>query len=212
MQALNEAFNARINLIHEQYTNVISPFIMQLEVLDGEFPIEIINEIRAIFGHLSKCHLSNDDGIIECNLTKADRHINRAIIDCYKYLCIAYNDKYREFECKYIDVDLSDIDNGEFLPLLCKKRKLAIDKLLHAKKLEISMSDEIILYASFEEAYNAYADTYNLVNDSFEKLERLKQKTNTRESRANRRYRMGICIGIAGLIIGIASIIIAVIN
>ncbi|MDR0455105.1 MAG: hypothetical protein LBH20_00285, partial [Treponema sp.] len=171
MQTLNEAYNARINLIHDQYTNIISPFIMQIEVLDGEFPVEIINEIRAVFGHLSKCHLSTDDSVVERNLAKADSHIKRAIIDCYKYLCFAYDDNYKEFERKYIDVDLSEIDNGEFLPFLCKKRKLAIDKLVLAKKLELSTSEESILYSNFEEAYNAYADVYNFVNNSFEKLE-----------------------------------------
>jgi hypothetical protein len=184
---------------------------MQLEVLDGEYPVEIINEIRAVFGHLSKCHLSNNDDVIERNLLKADGHIKRAIIDCYKYLCFAYDDKYEEFGNKYIDVDLSEIDNGEFLPLLCSKRKLAIEMLVQAKKLELSTSDENVLYGSFEEAYNAYADVYNLIKDSFEKLERLRRKASTRDLRAKRRFWVGTYIGIAGLAIGIAGIIIAII-
>ena len=212
MQTLNEAVNNRINEIHDKYTHIISPFIMQLEVLDGEYPVEIINEIRAVFGHLSKCHLSNDDDVIERNLLKADGHIKRAIIDCYKYLCFAYDDKYEEFGRNYMDVDLSEIDNGEFLPLLCQKRRLSIEKLVHAKKLELSTSDENVLFSGFEETYNAYADVYNFIKVSFEKLERLKQKANTRNLRAKRRYWVGTYIGIAGLAIGIAGVIIALLK
>lgn len=50
------------NEIYEQYQNLILPYIMELEVRDGEYPVEILNEIRAIFTHLSRYKLQNEQG------------------------------------------------------------------------------------------------------------------------------------------------------
>ena len=205
MKVHNKCYEDRINEIHHKYINIISPFIMQLEVLDGEYPVEIINEIRAVFGHLSKCHLSDDDSKIDRNLSKADGHIKRAILDCYKYLCLAYEDKYGQFDKNYKNVDLSEVDNGEFLPLLCMSRKTALGKLFEAKQLELSTSDEGVLYNGFEDAYNAYAYVYNLIDDSYEKIERVKLKAKIRYLKAKIGFWAGIAIGIAGLIIALVK-------
>jgi len=203
MQTLNETVNKRINEIHDKYLNIISPFIMQIEVLDGEHPVEIMNEIRAVFGHLSKCHLSSDDNFIERNLSKADSHIKRAIIDCFKYLCFAYENKYIDFDKKFKKTDLSDIDNGEFLPNLCLKRKRSMDKLVNAKVLELSQTDDDTLFQAFEEAYNTYADVYNYIGESYAKLERVRRKARNRNVWAI----IGYCVGVAGLLASIVSII-----
>ena len=208
MKSLSETYDQRIKEIHHQYKNVISPFIMQLEVLDGLYPIEILNEIRAVFGHLSKCYLSEGPDAIERNLDKADGHIKRAILDCYKYLCLAYNDKYKEFDNNYRNVDLSEIDNGEFLPVLCKKRIEAINKLTDAKKNELQTSDVEVLYNGFEEAYNAYADVYNLINNSMVKIEYLKRKAKIRSIRP----AISFWIGIFGFLVGLVGIILAVVG
>ena len=42
----------REELIYRQYQDIIAPFIVELEVRDKEYPIEIFNEIRSIFTHL----------------------------------------------------------------------------------------------------------------------------------------------------------------
>ncbi|MCL2747860.1 MAG: hypothetical protein FWE59_04315 [Oscillospiraceae bacterium] len=52
------SFEERINEIYKKYINVICPYILQYELLDTTFPIEILNEIRAVFTHFAKCHLS----------------------------------------------------------------------------------------------------------------------------------------------------------
>ena len=48
--------DTRLAVIYETYLSIISPFIIQLETLDGEFPVEILNEIRSIFTHLARCY------------------------------------------------------------------------------------------------------------------------------------------------------------
>ena len=208
MQILTENYNKQINEIHSQYLHTISPLIMSIEVLDGEFPIEILNEIRSIFTHLSKCNLSDDATIIERNISKANSHIKRAIIDCFKYSCLAFEDSYKGFDTNYKNVDLSEVDNGEFLPGLSVKRKLAKEKITQAKLLELSTSDENTLYGAYEDAHNAYADVYNLINNSFEKLERIKRKAKIRDIKAT----IGFVVGIIGTLLGLLGIIIGILK
>ena len=87
--------DSRLSAIYETYLSVISPFIIQLEALDGEFPVEILNEIRSIFTHLARCNSTEKEQIYEENIIKAERHVKRAVLDCFKYLCVAYNiDRY----------------------------------------------------------------------------------------------------------------------
>ena len=47
--------------IYDQYQSVIAYFIAELEVRDAEYPIEIFNEIRAIFTHLARYRLQDRD-------------------------------------------------------------------------------------------------------------------------------------------------------
>ena len=39
--------------IYNTYLKVVQPFIVQLEIMDTNFPIEILNEIRSIFQHFA---------------------------------------------------------------------------------------------------------------------------------------------------------------
>ena len=45
--------------IYIQYETIIAYFIAELEVRDTEYPIEVFNEIRATFTHLSRYKFEN---------------------------------------------------------------------------------------------------------------------------------------------------------
>lgn len=197
-----------IDSIYDGYLKYIAPFVAQLEVLDGEFPIEILNEVRAIFTHFARCRMSDQINIKKDNVNKASRHKKRAILDCFKYLCVAYDDKYREFEDLYKNVDLSVIDNGDFLLELSRKRKIALDNIKLAKKQELESEDIDLSFPLFENASNSYAEVYNLIENTEEKLIKVKQK-------AIRKSRWQIFLnisGIVGTLFGIIGVIIAVIK
>lgn len=171
----------RIKDIYEKYIYVICPYILQYELLDNTFPIEILNEIRAVFTHIAKCYLSEDTLIKEKNLSKAENHIKRTILDCYKYICVAYEDKYAEFGRKYRRIDLSLVDNGEFLPKLLENHKYATDLMQEARKsdLLITSDDEVSIgeaYKKYEAAFIAYSSVYNLINNSYKKIEYIRKK------------------------------------
>jgi hypothetical protein len=195
----------RIRDIHKTYIEVICPYIIQYETLANRFPTEILNEIRAVFTHLSKHNLSDDILIKDKNLSKAEGHIKRAILDCYKYICTVYEDEYYKFDKRYRNTDLSFADNGEFLPKLLELRKNAINLLLDARKTDfyIDSDDEATAdesYRKYEKAYVAYSSVYKLITDSYKILENLRRKAVTKNI-------ISIAIGVIGVVIGIIGII-----
>lgn len=196
----------RIASIFDSYQNIIAPFILQLEILDGEYPIEILNEIRAIFTHLARSANSDSIQIYEDNIIKAERHIKRATLDCFKYLCVSFDDHYKEFEKKYNGVDLSFVDNGQFLPELCKKRNNSIELLQIAKKKELNTSSVEDVFHDYELAYNAYSEVYEMINSSYKNFESLKIRAIKKE-----RYRriLDIC-GIIGTLFGIIGVLLTI--
>lgn len=173
--------NEKIVEIYDAYINTISPFILQLESLDGEFPVEILNEIRAIFTHISRCSLAVTSEVYEDNIIKAERHVKRAILDCHKYICVAYDEHYKRFDRLYKNVDLSVVDNGDFLTDLCQKRKTSVRLLQGAKRRELAGENDNTVYDSYADAYNAYSDVYNLIEDSYGKLEKAKRRASRKD-------------------------------
>jgi len=197
----------RLENIYKEYVNVICPYIVDYELLTNTFPDAILNEIRAIFTHLSKYYLSGDAKAKERNLQKAEGHVKRTILDCYKYICVAYEDKYAEFDRRYRRVDLSLVDNGEFLSRLLEARKNAIALMKDAKKsdLRLDSDDEKsqdAAYAKYEKAFVEYSSVYELVSGSYKKLENVKKKAIFKDFFAIG----GWIIGIIGLIFSLVSI------
>ena len=198
----------RINSIYKTYINVIAPFVIQLETLDGEFPIEILNEIRSIFTHFARGYTSSDEKLKEDNIIKAERHTKRAVLDCFKYLCVAYDEHYKDFLNMYKNFDLSGVQDGEFVIELSKKRARAVSDIQHARKKELEGLDIEILFSNFENAYNSYADVYNLIEANTEKIERVKLKSVRKQ-----RWRKVLDIsGIVGTIFGIIGVILAIVS
>lgn len=198
--------NVDLDEIFSIYVNKINPLIVQYEVLSNKFPSEILNEIRAIFTHLARCTMTNDDKIINENISKAKGHAKRATLDCYKYNCMAYTDIYNDFMIRYRNVDLSLIDNGKFLPNITKKfsdaQKFIVDAKLSETNLALeNRTNEV--YEKYENAYLIYNEVYLNLLDVQEVAENfLNRLIEDKEKEENRR-RKELIIGIAGLIFGI---------
>lgn len=166
MQREND-LQQREKAIFYQYQNVIAPFVAELEVRDTEYPIEIFNEIRAIFTHLSRYRLNGSDS----NISAAERHVKRAILDCFKYLCISIAEKVTSFRKRYRNVDLKLADNGNFLPKLDKLESVAKQAYIDAKKADISQEEgDDHLYDLYEVAYNQYSALDTFLDSSEEAI------------------------------------------
>ena len=202
---IDPEINERINSLFNTYIKIVSPLIIQLEVMDGEFPTEILNEIRATMTHFAKVNLSDNETVIYDNLTKAERHIKRAILDGFKYSCLSFDDEYKNFEEKYKNVDLSIVDNGTFIVELSKLRKKATASLINAKSYESETdADEDALYTKYENAYNDYFDLNDYIDKSLKNLEIAKHKS-TKDLLIG---KIGLWVGIGGLAVGIIGVII----
>lgn len=196
---LNESFEVFINIIH--------PFIVQFEILSNEFPIELQNEIRAIYSHLAKASIATSDEEVLENVKKIKSHTKRATLDCYKYSCIVFSDYYDEFFDHYHNVDFSLIDNGEFLPKIHKMNRAARNKLIEAKKAEISLEKEDDVYELYQEAYLLYHKLYNEIEEVIKQAEHLKHKAAKKEILSVSAFIIGTIIGLAGIAVGIIGII-----
>ena len=153
--------------IYNQYQTTISYFIAELEVRDAEYPIEVFNEIRATFTHLSRYKLQDNEN----DLISAERHIKRAILDCFKYMCISIKEEIKEFRTEYRNVDLSIANNGEFLLQLNHLEQEADSYYIDAKRAEVKgeVPDDI-LYRMFEDAYNKYHELLCYLRSSHEAI------------------------------------------
>lgn len=182
--------------IYFQYQSIIAPMIAELEVRDEEYPIEIFNEIRAVFTHLSRYKLQER----EKDLYSAQGHMKRAILDCYKYMCVSIAEELRAFRVMYRKVDLKLADNGQFLPELDRREHTARDTYKKAKIAEIKkeLEDEKI-YQLFEDAYNSYKETDDFLQSSEEAI----LFASSHSKRSN-------LINIISIVVTVVSIIVAI--
>ena len=192
--------DTRLTGIYDAYLSVISPFIIQLETLDGEFPVEILNEIRSIFTHLARCSVTDKDIVYEENIAKAERHVKRAILDCFKYLCVAYDEYFRRFSKINRNVDLSFVDNGKFLHELNRLHIEAVNNKTFAQKKELITEKIEDVFDDYEKAYNSYASIYNLIQSSAKSIDFVKHKAVIKD-------RLNITFGIVGVVSLILTII-----
>ena len=139
---MNQSQNEKVEQIYKRYYSTLNPLIQAYEVLAREFPIEIMNEIRAIFTHIARCHgRTCTDQEIDENIAKAERHMHRAVLDGFKYNCFAIQDWATKFKADYSGV-LEYVDNGEFLSEFISKELRAQNLFLTAKTQEANGEED----------------------------------------------------------------------
>lgn len=192
--------NEREVKIYKQYRDIVSYFITELEVRDTEYPIEIFNEIRATFTHLSRYKLDNK----EADLISAERHIKRAILDGFKYMCVSYAEELHSFRQRYKNVQLSLADNGKFLPKLDALEHEAEKIYINAKREEIKgVISEDELYKLFENSYNIYAEVSNFLRNSNSAI-----GFACSQAKKSKWFNIiSLSIGVLGVLVGIIGII-----
>lgn len=135
-----------------------------------------MNEIRAVFSHIAKAYVCENEKVAWENVNKAKGHIKRAQLDAYKYMCYGFSKYYMEFRELYKNVDLSYVNNGDFINELSKTYASAIVKAKDARLAEAKAHDVAESYEKYEDAYNEYAAVYKLIVDNLPIMEKLQQK------------------------------------
>ena len=92
--------------------------------------------------------------------------MERMVLDCYKFLNVSlYDIVIKDFDKRYKGVDLSYINDGDFIIKHRKLTKEIIVKLKEAKLKEHKedKNESILLY---QEVYNKYTELENLINET----------------------------------------------
>lgn len=227
---LTEQQQEKVNDIYKKYLEEIVPLLSNLEVVDSEYPVEITNEIRAIFTHLSRCFAFPTKVDIDAQIKAAERHVKRALLDCYKYTCLSHADSIKAFRNDYHNIDLTLVDSGEFIKTLSKKTVSAQEKINNAKRadtynvvidddFDIKTTDKLFesycksicdddLFSMYQEAYKEYSECVELINKNYDAIDYLVQKS----ARIDNTNRWGLIVGIIGAIFGAVGIAIGIIS
>lgn len=168
---MNPDFFERLTPLYSKYNDVIKPLIAEIEVRFESFPTSIFNEIRAFNDHVSRCYLQPDnEEWINNQIHKAEGHIERIILDCYKFLNVSlYDSVIKKFDKEYKGVDLSNINNGEFLIQHKKITREIIICLKDAKSKEV-LEDKSESIAIYEKVHNKYTELENLIEQNCRNL------------------------------------------
>jgi len=175
---MNSTHQAVLDSLYRQYIEVIKPLIALWESREEKFMLPVFNEVRAFNDHIARCYANNaTEHYIEIQLKGASRHINRMMLDCYKYLNTSFKKEIEKFEEKVKNVDLSIIDNGDFVIKYKNLRNDTVVFLNHAKILEHKDISDEEKYNAFETALNSYMELSELVNLNFTKINWAKAKS-----------------------------------
>ena len=159
---------SQIEDCYVRYCAVIKPLIANIESLSEKMPLPLFNEIRAFNDHIARCYYLNpDDDFIREQISKAERHIERITLDCFKCLNVILYQRIELFERQTRNVDLTVIDNGEFFPEYSGMKLEAANLVKSAKLAEVRNSDLTLDY---------YQDSYNIYTRLVEKIDSVSEK------------------------------------
>jgi hypothetical protein len=155
---MDTQFTAQITLLYQTYNEVIKPLIAEIEVRYEQFPTPVFNELRAFNDHIARCHRNNiSNSEIETQISKARGHIERLILDCYKYMNVDLRKNVIErFDRRTKGVDIGAISNGNFFAFYSDAKKFINAHLKEAKRLEAVDKDTSI--KEYETVYNKLSE------------------------------------------------------
>jgi hypothetical protein len=167
---MEKYLHSKLSPLYKTYNEVIKPLIADIEIFYEKFPLPIFNEIRAYNDHISRCFtlpLSESD--IDNQSNKAKVHIERIVLDCYKFLNVKFHENIiGKFEKRIKYISISNIDSGRFEPKYIQLRNEITKKLKKAKKLErINKENSIRLYGF---VYEKYDELDNLIIDNRQQI------------------------------------------
>lgn len=180
--------------LYESYLNAIKPLIAEIEARTEKFPLPLFNEIRAFNDHVARCYSSSaSDNDILGNIQKAEGHITRIVLDCYKYLNVFIYEEVKKFEKSTKNIDLTNIDNGTFWPEYKRLCKQGRNKKKEAKTIE--SINKIKALQLLQEAYNIYVQLENLIDNQIENVKWARVKHRLKIGWRIFKWLVGVAIG-----------------
>ncbi|HPO15961.1 MAG TPA: hypothetical protein PLI09_21160 [Candidatus Hydrogenedentes bacterium] len=169
----------RIIQLFVDYQRKFKPLLAEVEAQQQCLPAEILNEIRAIFDHLSRCYdpvNKDDEEKVFSNLEKARNHLKRAILDCYKTSILYLHDEIERFMESINTIDMTVVNNGKFYERLLELRHHA-KQAYYVAKMHESVELEHVDFDSFQSALARYHETADHIRENLNAIEWAKQRT-----------------------------------
>lgn len=179
----------KLAVLYATYNSSVKLLIADIEARTQKFPVEILNEVRAFTDHIARCYLPGKTEAQQLEeIEKADGHIVRITLDCYKHLNVHLYDAIDEFAKRDMqNVDLSFIDNGSFFIEFRRLRREAKSLSRDARKNE--SQDKQLSLQLYEQMYNKYNEIEEYIEVNSHKLGWAKMKFFK-----NRRKAIGVWI------------------
>lgn len=160
----------RLTLSYARYNQVIKLLLADVEAKYEALPEQILNEIRAYNDHIARCFIEGTSQTeIDSEIKKADGHLLRTELDCFKLLNVYMKTIFVEkFGKKYKRVNLNNVDAGNFVVKYYNLTKKARNFVKEAKKKE-SYEKEAALEL-FQKAYNTYSEIEDLITKNIRSI------------------------------------------
>ena len=169
--------NKRISEILEEYRNVAKPLMEDIYQRIGFYPVNCLNEIRALNDHIARCHREGIEKTqIDVELDKASGHVQRLVYDCLKQLNITLFEEIERVEKNTYSYQWLYIAEGTFWQDFTHHKRMAMLAAIDAKKQE-SFNPQVAVN-KYQEAYNHYIQIENLIekySDEIKKSGRLRK-------------------------------------
>ena len=161
--------------VYKAYINPIKPLLAEIEALYEKFPLQLYNEIRALHDHLARAFIAETDEKALVQISKAEGHINRIILDCYKCLNLYYKRETERFDRSISAIEPSCDAEMELLLEYGRLSDEAV-KLVEKAKIEEKQDDKEKTYHNFENAYIAYASMHEFIIKNRRQVFRIQRK------------------------------------
>lgn len=161
------------------YNQEVQMWISTVERVTKEYPIAILNEIRAAMGHISDCYYLKNRELIKINCDKAQGHLRRGLFDCLKYLWYHYDVEIENLIKQFKYADFTIIHDGEFnkeLNKRIKESKLAFKFAQNSENLGSNQNNNEV-YDKYKDAVLKAKDVIDYFIDEIPYIQHLNRKT-----------------------------------
>ena len=155
---MEKALEIQLQELLLYYCNNVRPLLLELKLRRSDKSLAgINNEIRALNDHIARCYHEEyaTPDFQKLQLNKAEGHMRRLILDCFKQLNMDIFSKIEICEKRYFsDLWLRWGTDGKFWKEYSNHRKEAQMEVLSAKKLEMFEPEESLRH--YENAFQYY--------------------------------------------------------
>ena len=188
--------------LYIEYQTDITPLLIDVEQKWKEFPVQILNEIRAFTSHICRISVDNvDPQFVNTQISKAHSHILRIKLDLLKNICLWYAIQYEDhFPERYKDVylDALILQNVSF-PLLFQNSLQEARKIIQVGRLlegDGKIAEAVGCYVEGLVIYRQLEETIESSNSQLFELRRTHRRKNWKQHIWS--FILGIIVSVIG--------------